>query len=489
MIRRGPAGGRRAAARRLGAAHPHPDRHRLPASGSGRRRSSRCCPSTSATWAAPTPLAGLVMASFFAAGVLFQYPVGRLADRIGRKPVLVAGLVVYAAASFAFLAPIAPAMAILLRGLQGLGAGASAVAALAMVSGARGRRAARPGLRLHLRRPDLRHGRRSPDRGHRRRPPHVDHVPRLGRGGPGGLHPRPAHRRAGRGDGACAEARTNADGTVAPLGPGAAGTGRWPAPWWPPPPSASPPASTTSAGRCCWCPGAPPAGRSASRGRCSPCPSWSPPARAAGWPTTWTVATWCSAAWAWPWCSAPATRSSTWCPLLMILGGTEALGFAAAMPVAPVAAHPGVRAVRGRPHPGHVRHAPRPPAPRCRRPLAGAAFAVARWLPVPVGRRRSPRWPWSPRPSSGGKVPGHVHPELQPVEVDAAPDVRPPAGRAPGDRPGGRGRSGGGGRQLRGAVGAPGGRVRHLGQALGALPHRLLVRGAAQLAHQVRSPA
>ncbi len=81
-------------------------------------------------------LAGMVMASFFAAGVLFQYPLGRLADRIGRKPVLVGGLVVYGLASFAFLAPIAPAMAILLRGLQGLGAGASAIAALAMVSGA-----------------------------------------------------------------------------------------------------------------------------------------------------------------------------------------------------------------------------------------------------------------------------------------------------------------------------------------------------------------
>ncbi|MGD0882695.1 MAG: MFS transporter [Acidimicrobiales bacterium] len=81
-------------------------------------------------------LAGLVMASFFGAGVLSQYPVGRLADRLGRKPVLVGGLVVYAAASFAFLLPLAPAMAILLRGTQGVGAGASAVASLAMVSGA-----------------------------------------------------------------------------------------------------------------------------------------------------------------------------------------------------------------------------------------------------------------------------------------------------------------------------------------------------------------
>ena len=81
-------------------------------------------------------LAGLVMASFFAAGVLFQYPVGKLADRVGRKPVLLAGLVVYSIASFAFLLPIVPSMAIVLRGMQGLGAGAAAVASLAMVSGA-----------------------------------------------------------------------------------------------------------------------------------------------------------------------------------------------------------------------------------------------------------------------------------------------------------------------------------------------------------------
>ncbi|MGA2837038.1 MAG: MFS transporter [Acidimicrobiales bacterium] len=81
-------------------------------------------------------LAGLVMASFFGAGVLSQYPLGKLADRLGRKPVLLAGLVVYAAASFAFLLPIAPTVAIVLRGLQGVGAGASAVASLAMVSGA-----------------------------------------------------------------------------------------------------------------------------------------------------------------------------------------------------------------------------------------------------------------------------------------------------------------------------------------------------------------
>jgi DHA1 family multidrug resistance protein-like MFS transporter len=81
-------------------------------------------------------LAGLVMAAFFAAGVLTQYPAGRLADRIGRRPVLVGGLLVYAAASFTFLAPVGPAAAVGLRALQGLGAGAATVASLAAIAAA-----------------------------------------------------------------------------------------------------------------------------------------------------------------------------------------------------------------------------------------------------------------------------------------------------------------------------------------------------------------
>jgi MFS family permease len=80
-------------------------------------------------------LAGVVMAAFFAAGVLFQYPIGRITDRVGRRPVLVAGLAVYGAASLMFLAPIVPSAAIALRALQGTGAGAAAVASLAMISG------------------------------------------------------------------------------------------------------------------------------------------------------------------------------------------------------------------------------------------------------------------------------------------------------------------------------------------------------------------
>jgi DHA1 family multidrug resistance protein-like MFS transporter len=79
-------------------------------------------------------LAGVVMASFFAAGVLSQYPLGRLADRVGRRPVLIGGLVTYAVASLSFLLPIGTTAAIVLRSLQGVGAGGAMVAALAMIS-------------------------------------------------------------------------------------------------------------------------------------------------------------------------------------------------------------------------------------------------------------------------------------------------------------------------------------------------------------------
>ncbi len=80
-------------------------------------------------------LVGVVMASYFAAALAFQYPAGRLADRVGRRPVLVGGLLIYALGSFGFLAPVAPTTDIILRSLQGAGAGSAEVAALAMVAG------------------------------------------------------------------------------------------------------------------------------------------------------------------------------------------------------------------------------------------------------------------------------------------------------------------------------------------------------------------
>src|SRR5271169_5399615 len=47
-------------------------------------------------------LVGVVMASYFVAALACQYPAGRLADKVGRRPVLIAGLVSYAVGSFGF---------------------------------------------------------------------------------------------------------------------------------------------------------------------------------------------------------------------------------------------------------------------------------------------------------------------------------------------------------------------------------------------------
>jgi len=79
-------------------------------------------------------IVGAVMAAYFAAAFFFQYGSGRISDRLGRLPVLVGGLLVYAAGSLLFLVPGPAALEIVFRGLQGAGAGAAIVAALAMVS-------------------------------------------------------------------------------------------------------------------------------------------------------------------------------------------------------------------------------------------------------------------------------------------------------------------------------------------------------------------
>src|SRR5947209_12651388 len=78
-------------------------------------------------------LVGVVMASYFAAGVLTQYAAGHLSDRIGHRRVMIAGLSVYAAASFGFVFSLGAGGYILLRGLQGLGAGALQLGGLALI--------------------------------------------------------------------------------------------------------------------------------------------------------------------------------------------------------------------------------------------------------------------------------------------------------------------------------------------------------------------
>jgi len=85
---------------------------------------------------ASTSLIGITMASFFVAGLIFQYPSGRLADRYGRKPVLLVGLLAYAVASLAYLLPSSNYSFLILRFVQGGAAGAVEVASLALVSSA-----------------------------------------------------------------------------------------------------------------------------------------------------------------------------------------------------------------------------------------------------------------------------------------------------------------------------------------------------------------
>ena len=77
---------------------------------------------------------GVVMASFFVAGLVTQFLVGHLSDRFGRRPVLIAGLVAYGLASVTYLLPVNAAWFAVSRAVQGAGAGAIEVASFAAVA-------------------------------------------------------------------------------------------------------------------------------------------------------------------------------------------------------------------------------------------------------------------------------------------------------------------------------------------------------------------
>ncbi|MEJ2578520.1 MAG: MFS transporter [Kineosporiaceae bacterium] len=79
-------------------------------------------------------MVGIVMAAFFAAGVIAQYLSGHLADRVGHRSVLLTGLLGYAAFSAAFLLDITGPGYAVLRAGQGASAGAAEVAMLALVT-------------------------------------------------------------------------------------------------------------------------------------------------------------------------------------------------------------------------------------------------------------------------------------------------------------------------------------------------------------------
>ena len=79
-------------------------------------------------------LIGLIMSSFFVAGVVTQFGFGHLADRFGRRRLLVASLIMYALASMTYLLPVTAAWLALTRAFQGAAAGAIEVASMSAVA-------------------------------------------------------------------------------------------------------------------------------------------------------------------------------------------------------------------------------------------------------------------------------------------------------------------------------------------------------------------
>jgi DHA1 family multidrug resistance protein-like MFS transporter len=77
---------------------------------------------------------GLVMASFFVAGIATQFAFGHLADKFGRRRLLVLSLVIYGFASMTYLLPISAPWFTLARLVQGASAGAIEVASMSAVA-------------------------------------------------------------------------------------------------------------------------------------------------------------------------------------------------------------------------------------------------------------------------------------------------------------------------------------------------------------------
>jgi len=79
-------------------------------------------------------IVGFIMASFFIAGVATQFALGHLADRFGRRKILMSSLVIYGLASMTFLLPMSAPWFALSRAVQGAAAGAIEVASLSAVA-------------------------------------------------------------------------------------------------------------------------------------------------------------------------------------------------------------------------------------------------------------------------------------------------------------------------------------------------------------------
>ena len=80
------------------------------------------------------PIIGLIMATFFVAGVATQFGFGHLADKFGRRRLLVISLIVYGLASMTYLLPVSAPWLALTRAFQGASAGSIEVASMSAVA-------------------------------------------------------------------------------------------------------------------------------------------------------------------------------------------------------------------------------------------------------------------------------------------------------------------------------------------------------------------
>jgi len=83
---------------------------------------------------ASVAMVGVIASAYFLAVFAFSVPAGRLSDRIGRKPMIVSGTVLYAVSTLLFLTTTDPWWFVVFRVLEGMGAAAVVPAAQAFVA-------------------------------------------------------------------------------------------------------------------------------------------------------------------------------------------------------------------------------------------------------------------------------------------------------------------------------------------------------------------
>ncbi len=79
-------------------------------------------------------LIGMAAAAYYLGALLFSAPLGRLSDSVGRKPVILSGVALYAVATLLFLSTTEPLWFVLFRFLEGVGAAAVGPAGQALVA-------------------------------------------------------------------------------------------------------------------------------------------------------------------------------------------------------------------------------------------------------------------------------------------------------------------------------------------------------------------